>query len=137
MKEGISMTIHKLKSYRKLDSSSQNSVDKAITKLKCRYEQYAKQNAAVSDILGDSVIAHEVIDGNYLVFKCCTREVQVRLLYQIFNNKINVIDYYIKNDTNCNTSNHGKEVRYLEHFKDTVRSIKTKKGEVFHERSYC
>lgn len=125
------MTVHKLKSYKRLDASNKSNVNYAIDKLKNRYKHYADQKASVPDIFRDRIIVHEVIDNKYLVFKTCAKDVQVRLLYQICDKgNINVLDFYIKNNTNANKSNHGQEIRYLVHFKESIDNIK-KKGDAY------
>jgi hypothetical protein len=95
------MTIHDEKSYKKLDKNSQRMISKAIDKLTQRYEEYKRQNIAITNIFGDSVIIHDIIDGHFYVYKCCVSNLQIRLLYEVDeDNNINVLYHFIKNNNN-------------------------------------
>ena len=95
------MTIHDEKSYKKLDKNSQRMISKAINKLTQRYNEYKRQNIAITNIFGDSVIIHDIIDGHFYVYKCCVSNLQIRLLYEVDgDNNINVLYHFIKNNNN-------------------------------------
>ena len=126
MKEGIDMTIHKSKPYKKLDAYSQKSINLAIDKLRKRYEEYRKQNIVITNLFGDDIIIHDIIESNFYVYKCQTRGIQIRLLYEVDKkDKINVIDYYIKNQENTTKTNVGKQsTRYVAYFQKAVSNYK-------------
>lgn len=95
------MTIHTSKEYKKLDKNSRAMINKAINKLSSRYDEYKKQNIAITNIFGDSVIIHDIIDDNFYAYKCCVKNLQIRLLYEVDeNDNINVISFFIKNNNN-------------------------------------
>lgn len=122
------MTVHKSKQYKKLDKSLQEQVNKAIKKLENRYREYKKQNIAIAKLFGDDVIIHDIVDDNFYVYKCRTKDLQIRLLYTV-NNKdnINVIDFVFKNH-NITTNNGNTNKRYLDMFKDNVIKYKAERS---------
>jgi len=125
------MTIHKDKSYKKLDKNSKNMIGKAISKLTKRYNEYKKQNIAITNIFGDSVIIHDIIDGHFYVYKCCVVNLQIRLLYEVDkDNNINVINYFIKNNNNTIKKTDAKKCGdvYLKLFKDIVNEYKQERS---------
>lgn len=95
------MTIHDSKEYKKLDKNSKAMINKAINKLTARYNEYKKQNIAITNIFGDSVIIHDIIDNDFYAYKCQVMNLQIRLLYEVDeNDNINVITFFIKNNNN-------------------------------------
>jgi hypothetical protein len=121
------MTVHTSKSYKKLDKNMQNMVNKAIVKLQTRYDEYKNQNIAITNIFGDSVIIHDIIDDEYYVYKCQVNNLQIRLLYEVTKrNNINVIYSFIKNGNNAikkPIAKHNGD-SYLKLFENVVRDYK-------------
>lgn len=121
------MTVHTSKSYKKLDKNMQNMVNKAIVKLQTRYDEYKNQNIAITNIFGDSVIIHDIIDNEYYVYKCQVNNLQIRLLYEVTKkNNINVIYSFIKNGKNAikkPVAKHNGD-SYLKLFENVVRDYK-------------
>jgi mRNA-degrading endonuclease RelE of RelBE toxin-antitoxin system len=132
MKEGIDMmSIYEEKSYKKLDKNSKNMVSKAINKLQKRYDEYKKQNIAITNIFGDSVIIHDIIDGHFYVYKCCVANLQIRLLYEVDkNDNINVLYHFIKNNNNSIKSSASKRCGdlYLDLFKSKAHDYEVMRG---------
>ena len=78
---------------------------------------------AITNIFGDSVIIHDIIDGHFYVYKCCVSNLQIRLLYEIDkNNNINVLSHFIKNNNNSIKSPDAKRCAdmYLKLFENKV-----------------
>ena len=120
------MTIHTQRESKRLDIYSRNTINNSIEKLEKRYDQYRKQNIAITNLFGDDNLIHDIIDNKFYIFKCKSRNVQVRLLYNVDDkNNINVISFFIKNNDNKLKSYKGKnEKKYLEMFKDVVSDYK-------------
>ena len=124
------MTVHSSKSFKKLDKNSQGMVNKAISKLESRYAEYKTQNIAITNIFGDSVMIHDIIDKSFYVYKCQVNSLQIRLLYEV-NEKdnINVIDFFIKNNSNLKqpiTKKCGD--MYLKVFENKVHEYKNERS---------
>jgi len=123
------MTIHNQKSYIKLEPTNRKDVDMAITRLKDRYDTYKNnENKIVPELLGDDILVHDVVREKFYVYRCRVRNIQIRLLYEVNdNNKINVIDYFIKNKENSiKGKSKGKSVynsRYITDFELTVDAL--------------
>lgn len=96
------MTIHNQKSYTKLEPTSRKCVDTAINRLENRYNVYKNINKdVVPELLRDDVLVHDVVREKFYIYRCRVKDIQIRLLYEVNgNNKINVIDYCIKNREN-------------------------------------
>lgn len=120
------MTIHESKSYKKLDSSYKKAINAGIKKLQKRYEYYRNQNIVITNLFGDDVIIHKIIEDNWYVYKCRMNKIQIRLLYEVdIDNDINVIDYYIKNkDKSIKGKNSCTQKQYLDNFKIQVMQRK-------------
>lgn len=119
------MTVHNSKAYKKLDKYTASTIDLAIDRLKKRYSLYRKQNDVITTLFGDDVIVHEVIDNNFYVYKCQSRNVQIRLLYEVKHGKVNVIDFFIKNHDNELKHTIGKyNAKYLTMFKLSVKKYR-------------
>lgn len=111
------MTIHESRSFKKLDKYTRGTVNLAIKKLKNRYEEYRKQNIVITNLFGDDIIIHNIIEHDFYVYKCCARGIQIRLLYEVDkDNEINVIDFYIKNSESIRTNVGEYNQRYLDMF---------------------
>lgn len=123
------MTVHKSKQFRKLDRSLQEQINKAISKLNNRYREYRKQNIVITKLFGDDVIIHDIIDDDLYVYKCRTKDVQIRLLYTVDNkDNINVLDFAIKNHDNMKTGVGRENNRYIDMFKNNVAKYKAERS---------
>lgn len=119
------MTVHKSKNFKKLDKYTQQTLNIAIEKLTNRYDEYRKQNIVITNLFGDDVIVHDIINDDLYVYKCQARGIQIRLLYEVdSNNKINVLDFFIKNhDNKLKSYNTGKDSnKYLAMFKASAKN---------------
>jgi hypothetical protein len=122
------MTVHNSKQFRKLGKSLQEQVNKAIKKLNNRYKEYEKQNIVIAKLFGDDVIIHDIIDDNLYVYKCRTKDVQIRLLYTVNKkNKIDVLDFVIKND-NMKKCTGRESKRYIDVFKNNIAKYKVERS---------
>jgi hypothetical protein len=123
------MTVHKSKQFRKLDKSLQEQINKAISKLNNRYREYRKQNIVITKLFGDDVIIHDIIDDDLYVYKCRTKDVQIRLLYTVDNkDNINVLDFAIKNHDNMKTGVGRENNRYIDMFKNNISKYKAERS---------
>lgn len=123
------MTVHKSKQFRKLDRSLQEQINKAISKLNNRYREYRKQNIVITKLFGDDVIIHDIIDDDLYVYKCRTKDVQIRLLYTVDNkDNINVLDFAIKNHDNMKTGVGRENNRYIDMFKSNISKYKAERS---------
>jgi hypothetical protein len=123
------MTVHKSKQFRKLDRSLQEQINKAISKLNNRYREYRKQNIVITKLFGDDVIIHDIIDDDLYVYKCRTKDVQIRLLYTVDNkDNINVLDFAIKNHDNMKTGVGRENNRYIDMFKNNISKYKAERS---------
>lgn len=123
------MTVHKSKQFRKLDRSLQEQINKAISKLNNRYREYRKQNIVITKLFGDDVIIHDIIDDDLYVYKCRTKDVQIRLLYTVDNkDNINVLDFAIKNHDNMKTGVGRENNRYIDMFKNNIAKYKAERS---------
>lgn len=120
------MTIHKSHEYKKLDAYSRNTIDLSIKKLEERYDNYRKQNIVITNLFGDDNLIHDIINGEFYIFKCRNRNVQVRLLYNVDDkNNLNVISFFIKNNDNKLKSFKGSnEKRYIKLFEKIANEYK-------------
>ena len=123
------MTIHNCRSYTKLEPTSRKNIDTAINKLRSRYDTYKNTNInVVPELLGDDILVHDIIRDSFYVYRCRVKDIQIRLLYEInSNNKINVIDYFIKNRENdIKGKSKGRCVynqRYIADFEQTIDTL--------------
>lgn len=123
------MTVHKSKQFRKLDRSLQEQINRAISKLNNRYREYRKQNIVITKLFGDDVIIHDIIDDDLYVYKCRTKDVQIRLLYTVDNkDNINVLDFAIKNHDNMKTGVGRENNRYIDMFKNNISKYKAERS---------
>ena len=63
------MTIHTQREYKRLDIYSRNTINNSIEKLEKRYDQYRKQNIAITNLFGDDNLIHDIIDNKFYIFK--------------------------------------------------------------------
>ena len=125
------MVISNCKEYQKLPPDIKRAVDNCIVKLQDRYKDYQKQNISISNIFGDGTIIHDIVDNDFYVYKSQYNKIQVRLLYKVDHNKINVVYFYIKNGKNNFASvKSKKQTRYLELFEWYVKNYKKRGGTV-------
>lgn len=123
------MTVHNSKNYKKLGRSLKSQINKAINKLTTRYEEYRKQNIVISKLFGDDVIIHDIIDDDLYVYKTRTKDVQIRLLYEVDkNDDINVIDFAIKNHDNMKTGIGRNSNLYIDIFKSNATKYKSERS---------
>lgn len=122
------MIINNCKEYKKLNPSTRKAVDGCIDKLIERYNEYKKQNIAITNLFGDSTIIHDIVDDGFYVYKSRCNKVQVRLLYKVSkDDKINVAYFYIKNNNAINIKG-AKQQRYLTLFEEYVKKYKEVKA---------
>lgn len=131
------MTVHNSHSFKKLDKYSQESINLAIQKLQKRYKEYRKQNIVITNLFGDDIIIHDIVDDGFYVYKCRARNIQVRLLYEV-NDKgeINVIDYCIKNTGSIKPTMGKRQTRYLREFSKSVSNYKDRRS-MYNETCSC
>lgn len=130
------MIIKESKEYKRLDAYSKKTIDKSIRKLEDRYEAYKQQNFVITNIFGDDILIHDIIDKKYYVFKTQERNCQIRLLYMVDDNdNIDVISFFIKNRDNNLKNYTGKyEKKYISMFQETVKNFKRSQD---NERNKC
>lgn len=118
------MLVNECKEYKKLEPSIRKAVDECIDKLEKRYSYYQEQNIAITNLFGDGNIIHKILDDNFYVYKSQFNKIQVRLLYKVDDNKINVIYFYIKNNNNLVNVKGKRQKRYLSLFEEYVKNYK-------------
>ena len=102
---------------KKLNKTLERQLNIGCDKLIMRLEDYRKQNIDVSRIFNDDILIHDIIHKNFYVYKCSVEGMQLRILYQVVNNDVNILAFYSKNSSNRN-KNACKE--YIHYFEDVV-----------------
>lgn len=131
------MTVTKTREYKRLDAYSRKTIDKSIKKLEDRYNNYKEQNIVITNLFGDDILIHDIIDKEFYVFKTQENRCQIRLLYCVNKetNNIDVISFFIKNrDNNLKKYSGRYQNKYLSMFKETVDNFKRSNR---NERSKC
>lgn len=106
-------------SFKKYKPSIKDAVLAAASKLRDRYQEYYNSGISIVHIFNDRILIHDVLGKNkdYYVYKYSHKNIQIRLLYKVSNNKIIIVSCHVKNGSRYNSGSCHDGSKYLDNFR--------------------
>lgn len=84
------------RNYKKEDKSTKRSIAKGVAKLETRLASYLDRNIRIENIFNDDILVHDIINKHFYVYKCQADKIQLRILYTVTDERLEIVAYYCK-----------------------------------------
>ena len=100
------------KSIMKANSDEKKAVNNSVSKLVSRIEAYERDGTPFERIYNDDKVKYDVLGNGYYTFKNQTQRIQLRILYRLIDDDLQIHMVHVKKRNNKN---------YIGQFEEYVR----------------